>query len=85
MTTETLRKHFFTVSYKKLEVEDYLEAVRFVLRKNPEDLHNSELKQLRNPSFSLIRFRPGYDIKDVTSLLEDVDEVIKDYIKPRRH
>lgn len=85
MTTGNLRKSLFARSYKKLEVDDYFEAVRFVLTKSPEDLHNSELKQLQKPTFSIVRFRRGYDMRDVNSLVEETDEVIKGYIKPRRH
>lgn len=85
MTTKTLRKHLFKRSYNKIEVEDYLEAVRFVLNKNPEELHNRELKQLQNPSFTVVWFKIGYNTQDVTSLVEEMDEVIQDYIKPRRH
>lgn len=85
ITAANLRKSLFARSYKKLEVEDYFEAVRFVLNKNPDDLHNSELKQLQKPTFSIVRFRRGYDMHDVNALVDETDEVIKGYIKPRRH
>lgn len=85
MTTKNLKKEFFTKSYRKQEVEDYLEAVRMVLRKRPEDFSNSELKQLQNPHFTVVWAKSGYNTKDVTSVVEKIDEVLQERIKPRRH
>lgn len=85
MTTKTLKKEYLTRSYKKLEVEDYLEAVRFVLQKNPEDISNSELKQLQNPLFTVVWLKSGFNVQDTVDLVEKIDEAIQTRIKPRRH
>ena len=85
MTPEVLKKEFFGKSYKRNEVDDYLEAVRFVLSKRPEDFSNSELKQLQNPTFTVVIMKSGYNVKDVSELIEEIDKVLKKRIRPRRH
>lgn len=85
MTPEALKKEFFSKSYKRSEVDDYLEAVRFVLSKRPEDFSNTELKQLQNPTFTVVIMKAGYNVKDVSELIEAIDKVLKKRIRPRRH
>lgn len=72
---------FLFKGYNRQEVNDYFEAVRFVLNKNRADLHSSEIKCLLNPVFNTTVFGIGYGIQDVDDLVNnDVDNILKENI-----
>lgn len=71
---------FFIKGYRKQEVNDYIEAVLFVVNKDPQYLTDGELRQLQNPSFNKVSFRQGYYREYVDNLVEEINEMLLGYM-----
>lgn len=69
-----LTKLALSKGYSCQEVEDYFEAIRFVLCKHHADLHSTEIARLLNPTFSINFWASGYVIHEVDAFLEDTVE-----------
>jgi hypothetical protein len=76
-----LTKTFFKKGYLKSEVNDYKEAVIFVVNKNAQELSNSELKQLMDPPLKLVQFRQGYDAQNVDHLIQEINKMLQGYMR----